>query len=119
VLVAVVAPAVGFALYICGPRRCRTRGIIGVELDGGALRPDRIAALAPLVRSHLLWDPPLILLYGTGLCCTGLGRAQGSAAVAAMKGYDADGNVIAAPPPAVPAPAGPPFIPVQTGAGMA
>jgi hypothetical protein len=48
---------------------------------------------------------------------TALGRALGSAAVAAMDGYDENGVPI--PPPVAPAPGAPPAIPVQQGAGMA
>jgi hypothetical protein len=48
---------------------------------------------------------------------TGLGRALGSAAVAAMKGYDEQGRL--RPPTPAPAPGASPFIPVQVGAGMA
>jgi hypothetical protein len=57
---------------------------------------------------------------------TGLGRALGSAAVAAMNGYDEDGNLIPPPSPATPPQPGPPVVipvqqngGVQQGAGMA
>ena len=49
---------------------------------------------------------------------TALGRALGTAAVAAMDRYDADGNLVPPPPAPVPAVDGLP-IPQQQGAGMA
>ena len=65
--VALLAPVAGFALYVSRTPALPHIGIIDVELDGSALPADRVAALAPLVRSHLLWDLPFILLYGIGL----------------------------------------------------
>ena len=41
--------------------------IIDVELDGRDTVDRPLAALAPAVRGHLLWDLPLIALYGLGL----------------------------------------------------
>jgi hypothetical protein len=50
---------------------------------------------------------------------TALGRALGSAAVAAMDGYDAEGNRIPSTPAPPPWATVQPVIPVQTGSGMA
>lgn len=62
---ALVAPVLGGYLYRRNTPALPGDGIVGIELHGTA--PDRVAALAPAVREHLLWDLPLITLYGFGL----------------------------------------------------
>ena len=76
VLAAVLAPVAGFALYARSTPALPSIGIVDVELDGGTLSRARVAALAPLVRSHLRWDLPLILLYGIGLVDRRLAAAR-------------------------------------------
>ncbi|HEV7212675.1 MAG TPA: hypothetical protein VGN47_13290 [Blastococcus sp.] len=66
-VVAVAAPVLGGYLYRQHTEVLPGGGIAGIELDGGALSPARVVALAPAVRAHLLWDLPLIALYGLGL----------------------------------------------------
>lgn len=66
---AVAAPLLGGYLYRRNTPALPGDGIVGIELHG--LAPGRIAALAPDVRAHLLWDLPLIALYGLGLLLGG------------------------------------------------
>jgi hypothetical protein len=67
--VAIVAPLLGGYLYQRNTTALPGDGIVGIELHG--IAPGRIAALAPAVRGHLLWDLSLIALYGLGLLLGG------------------------------------------------
>ncbi|MGZ4604953.1 MAG: hypothetical protein ACXVXV_02330 [Blastococcus sp.] len=66
-VVAIAAPVLGAYLYRQHTAVLPGGGIVGVELRGGTLTPAQVIALAPAVRGHLLWDLPLIALYGLGL----------------------------------------------------
>src|SRR4051794_38157563 len=64
---AIAAPVLGGLLYRSRTTPLPGLSIVDVEVDGRVLSTDELVALAPAVRGHLLWDLPLIALYGLGL----------------------------------------------------